>query len=183
MSERADSEEAKLREQGGKQARAQIVAAKPGKAMKGGDPGQPPQVMWKVTLRVFPDDAGSFPAVIQTPYPRSAGGPPLGTLIGVLYDPKNHRSIAFDSTASTESWGSFQERAMERVLPPGTPTTPGPLVIAGGQVVSGGPAPAAPAPATSPPVAEQLEQLADLKERGVLTDAEFQAQKQKLLGG
>jgi len=28
----------------------------------------------------------------------------------------------------------------------------------------------------------QLERLAELKERGILTDAEFEAQKQKLLG-
>jgi hypothetical protein len=40
------------------------------------------------------------------------------------------------------------------------------------------PAPAAPAP---DPIA-QLTQLADLKERGLLTDAEFAAQKAKLLG-
>ncbi len=44
------------------------------------------------------------------------------------------------------------------------------------------PAPApAPAPAPQDPVA-QLEKLADLKDRGILTDAEFAAQKAKLLG-
>jgi len=178
-----DPQEAKLRERGGKPARAQIVQAKPGKTVKGGDPGQPPQVMWKLTLRVYPEDAGSFQAVVQAPYPQSAGGPPLGSLIGVLYDPKKKSSIAIDSTASTESWGSFQQRAMERIVPPGTPVMQGPLVIAGGQVISGGPgAPAAPAAGSPPSVAEQLEQLADLKSRGVLTEAEFQTQKQKLLG-
>jgi len=44
--------------------------------------------------------------------------------------------------------------------------------------------PAAAAPAVSHPmdVASQLAKLADLKEKGYLTDEEFQAQKKKLLG-
>jgi uncharacterized Zn finger protein len=46
-----------------------------------------------------------------------------------------------------------------------------------------GPAPA-PAPAAAPQtdVVSQLQGLADLKAQGVLTDAEFQAQKAKILG-
>jgi hypothetical protein len=45
------------------------------------------------------------------------------------------------------------------------------------------PAPAAaPAPAPSVNVAEQLQQLAQLKDQGVLTEEEFAAQKAKLLG-
>lgn len=42
------------------------------------------------------------------------------------------------------------------------------------------PAPAAPAPAPTIPY-EQLNELASLKEKGILTDAEFEAQKAKLL--
>ncbi len=42
-------------------------------------------------------------------------------------------------------------------------------------------APAAPAGGSSVPI-EQLKQLAELKEQGVLTDAEFAAEKAKLLG-
>lgn len=42
------------------------------------------------------------------------------------------------------------------------------------------PAPAAPAPAVDP--VEQLSRLADLHDRGVLTDEEFAAQKARLLG-
>jgi membrane protease subunit (stomatin/prohibitin family) len=41
--------------------------------------------------------------------------------------------------------------------------------------------PPAPAPAAADPVA-QLKELAQLKDQGVLTEAEFQAQKAKLLG-
>ena len=45
------------------------------------------------------------------------------------------------------------------------------------------PAPApAPAPAPQTDVVSQLQGLADLKNQGVLTDAEFEAQKKKILG-
>lgn len=53
-----------------------------------------------------------------------------------------------------------------------------------------GPAEAAPAPATPAPAAagegstiEQLRQLGELKEQGILTEEEFAAQKAKLLAG
>lgn len=42
--------------------------------------------------------------------------------------------------------------------------------------------PAAPAPAASSPV-EQLKELAELKEQGILTEEEFAAQKAKILAG
>lgn len=44
------------------------------------------------------------------------------------------------------------------------------------------PAPAAPAPQAKPDVYGELLKLDDLRKRGVLTDAEFEAQKRKLLG-
>jgi Short C-terminal domain len=43
------------------------------------------------------------------------------------------------------------------------------------------PAPAA-APAAAPDPIQQLKDLADLKNQGILTDAEFTAQKAKILG-
>lgn len=166
----------KLRERGGLTARGLISAAKAGKEIKASDPGQPAQVMWKLTVRVFPDDRGPFNAVVKMPYPKQAGGPPIGSSVGVLYDPKDHNNVVIDQTAPTESWGTVQSKAMSRVMPPGAQVQQGPLVIAGGQVVM-------PPPTNQPAsVAEQLEQLAQLKERGVLTESEFQAQKQKLLG-
>ena len=42
--------------------------------------------------------------------------------------------------------------------------------------------PPAPAAAPAPDTISQLKQLAELKDQGILTDAEFQAQKTKLLG-
>jgi hypothetical protein len=45
----------------------------------------------------------------------------------------------------------------------------------------GAPPPAAPAPAASDPI-QQLKELGELHQQGVLTDEEFAAQKAKLLG-
>jgi hypothetical protein len=81
-----------------------------------------------------------------------------------------------DRSAATQSWGSVQATTQNRIVAQATGASG--LVIAGGQVIS--PAPAA-AP-ESPSVADQLAKLADLKNQGVLTEAEFQAQKEKLLG-
>jgi hypothetical protein len=44
------------------------------------------------------------------------------------------------------------------------------------------PPPASPAPAGADDLLDKLQQLGDLKDRGLLTDAEFQAQKARLLG-
>ena len=44
------------------------------------------------------------------------------------------------------------------------------------------PPPAAPAAAAAPSIIDQLTQLASLRDAGVLTEAEFNAQKAKLLG-
>src|SRR5437899_1274947 len=40
-----------------------------------------------------------------------------------------------------------------------------------------------PAAQAAPSVATELQRLADLRDRGVLTEEEFQAQKRKMLGG
>jgi hypothetical protein len=62
------------------------------------------------------------------------------------------------------------------------------VVMVNGKLVSGGglqvqPAAPAPAPAPAPVDAlDELGKLADLHDRGALTDAEFAAEKAKLLG-
>ena len=44
------------------------------------------------------------------------------------------------------------------------------------------PAPAAPPPSTEPSYLEELEKLGELREKGIITDAEFEAKKKELLG-
>ena len=43
-------------------------------------------------------------------------------------------------------------------------------------------APAAPAPAAGPSTIEQLKELGELRDQGILTEQEFAAEKSKLLG-
>jgi hypothetical protein len=44
------------------------------------------------------------------------------------------------------------------------------------------PAPAAPAPSEGPSYLEELEKLGELRDKGIITDAEFDAKKKELLG-
>jgi hypothetical protein len=52
----------------------------------------------------------------------------------------------------------------------------GPVVMVGGQQISGAPVAATPDPA------DEIAKLADRKDRGALTEAEFEAQKKRILG-
>jgi hypothetical protein len=173
-----------LRASGGKPARAMITAAKSGKKLK----ADPNQIVWKVTLHVTPDDAGPFDAVLQLPYSARGGGPSLGSLIGVVYDPHNHSKLAVDPNADTASWGQVQAGMMQHIVDQAM-HRPGTSVFAGGQWIGGNSPVAQPAAAAAPPaaapsggLADELERLATLRDQGTLTDAEFQAQKAKLLG-
>ena len=61
---------------------------------------------------------------------------------------------------------------------------PPPDAVAPPQEADAPPAPDAPAPGVlSPEAIEQLKQLAELRDQGILTEEEFSAQKAKLLGG
>jgi len=170
-----------LRASGGKPARALISEAKSGRKWK----ADPSQIVWKVTMRVMPDDAGPFNATIQAPYPATGGGPSLGSLVGVVYDPRNTSKVAIDPTAPAESWGQVQAAQQNHVVEQAMSQSAGGAIFTGGRWIQGGPA-AQPGSAAAPPdsssVASELEKLASLRDRGTLTDAEFQAQKAKLLG-
>jgi hypothetical protein len=172
-----------LRANGGKPGRALISEAKSGRKWK----EDPNQILWKVTMRVMPEDTGPFNATIQVPYPKTQGGPSLGSLVSVLYDPRDHSKVAIDPGAPTESWGEVQAALQNHTIQEAmSKSKGGAAIFAGGRWVSGGP-PAAPAaapaaPAASPSLATELEKLASLRDHGALTDAEFQAQKAKLLG-
>ncbi len=174
-----------LRASGATPARALISEAKSGRKWK----ADPSQIVWKVTMRVMPEDTGPFNATIQVPYPASQGGPSLGSLVSVLYDPRDHSKVAIDPTAPTESWGQVQAAQQNHIVEQAmSQSAGGAAIFTGGRWIQGGPA-AAPASAAAPPstgqsssLAGELEKLASLRDSGALTDAEFQAQKAKLLG-
>jgi uncharacterized membrane protein YdbT with pleckstrin-like domain len=67
-----------------------------------------------------------------------------------------------------------QRRDRQAMPAPAAPSAP---------AASGPSTPPAPSGASAPNVTTELERLADLRARGVLTEEEFQAQKAKILGG
>jgi hypothetical protein len=111
-----------------------------------------------LTLRVEPDDAPPFDAETSA-WLRDR---PLW-VVGVLYDPSDHRKVVLDWSPEAQSAAVQESLLRGQLLGPLTPK------------------PANPAPKADDPL-DRLSKLADLHERGALTDAEFEAEKHKLLG-
>jgi hypothetical protein len=207
----AERLEKKLRDGGGKTAPAQITEAKPGHMAisSGGDAAQQvasAHVNWRLKLRVTPDGEAAFDAEVKEPYPEMGGGPSVGSTVGVLYDPNDHSKLVVDHSAAgqatmlagsmsptakaqMESMGgepaedlmseaisdpaAFREKMQERA----TQLAANATAFMGSANVQGLPGATAP---VDP--ADEIAKLADLRDRGALTDAEFQAQKKKILG-
>jgi hypothetical protein len=84
------------------------------------------------------------------------------------------RTAAVAGTATAVSGGvrrRQERRWAEQEAPQGYP-----------QAAPPAPAPAGPPAAGGDSVIDQLKELGELKEQGILTDAEFEAQKAKVLG-
>ncbi len=122
-----------LRASGGKPGRALISEAKSGRKWK----ADPSQILWKVTMRVMPDDTGPFNVTIQVPYPATQGGPSLGSLVSVLYDPRDHSKVAIDPAAPTESWGEVQAAQQNHIIQQAmSQSSGGAAIFAGGRWIS-----------------------------------------------
>ena len=144
-------------------------------------------------LRVEPEGEPPFEAELSQAFPGIA--PLTGSQCRVVYDPADRSKIVVID-GSVHPPGITHEQALrsealraeyEAAAANGTVAELvrakkaaalrgelGGITIAGGQILSGGSAP-------QPTVVDQLSKLADLHDRGALTDAEFEAQKAKLL--
>jgi len=168
---------------------------------------------WDLTIRVkFADGSTEdyerhlTAALRRGLNPPFAPTPEVGTILPVRFDAKDRSRVEIDKAALLEASGTAGDPAPAAVGDDDA-LVAGPLadilrqaqqdpqglrerlqaqaggasvlVIGpdGGSVPLGGPAPA------PVDVADQLAKLADLHDRGVLTDEEFDAQKRKLLGG
>ena len=148
----------------------------------------------KVTVTVQPDSGEPF----ETSFSQAFTGmrPLKGWQCKVIYDPKDRSRIAVleDSItppgidhARAERASQMRSEAMaaassgdmaeyiESVKARAQSGELGGVTIVGGQMISPG------APASKPDIVDQLTKLDQLRARGVLTDAEFAAQKAKLL--
>lgn len=167
--------EKRLRKGAGKTARAMIVDAKKGHwvSSTGGNESQlanSAKVTWTLTLRVTPDGEPPFDATVKEAF-RAGGRPTINDDIKVLYDPQDHSKVVIDHTPMTDAERmERRRRAAEKAL-------------AQGHTASASPFSRASAPASHPAVnvADELEKLATLRDRGVLTELEFETQKRKIL--
>ncbi|HSO97035.1 MAG TPA: SHOCT domain-containing protein [Acidimicrobiia bacterium] len=141
-----------------------------------------------LTLQVAPDGEAPFEVVLKETYPEMSGGPTVGSAVGVLYDPNDHSKVVVDpstaglaarvagtmSPASRAAFeqsggGSAEELLQDRITDP----------AAFQQRLQQRAATAAPAERDP---ADEIAKLADLRDRGALTDEESQTQKKKVLG-
>jgi hypothetical protein len=144
--------------------------------------------MCRLELRVTPPGEPPFETTIRT---RVNSFHYTGDTIEVLYDPADHDKVAFDYEADARA-----AMASARSPAPAAPSALAPLDPELQQLMdleeaertggSGPPASAsAPAPASGAAAADQriaqLQQLSDLHSRGDLTDAEFAAEKARVL--
>ena len=101
-------------------------------------------------------------------------GAPQAPAAGLAGDGLGGDGLADILRQATENPEALREQLLARAQGSGASAF---VLTEGGLTPLGGAA-----PQQQPDVADQLGKLADLRDRGVLTAAEFQAQKQKLLG-
>jgi hypothetical protein len=188
--------EHKLAEQGGTVAWATVISAKHqwDSSSNSGVSAFSANVTehMKVTLNVQPDDEPAFEATLHQAF--SGASPMDGWQVKVIFDPADHSKIAIQedqifppgishdrlergaeirseaiAAANSGNMAEFVEQMKAKAMRGELNVQGTPLVIS-----------AAGVPA-KPDVADQLTKLADLRDRGVLTDDEFAAQKAKLL--
>ena len=141
----------------------------------------------KVRLRVEPEGGAPYEVTTRLRVQQSAI-PYTGQSLGVLVDPRDPEKIVLD-----ESMGGLLAGANLRPDQVASIEAASELARAGASPeqitarineirAAAGRPPAQTVGATAPDPVAQLERLADLRDRGVLSDDEFSAQKAKILG-
>ena len=198
--------EQKLREGGGRQAWATVLESERQWASSGGfntAPGQAGSmtIHQRLKLRVGPDGAAPFECTVKQVFNDTKGWhiPEEGYSVKVLCDPDDESKVVIDLESMPVAPGfdrdealARHQRVMERASDPearrkwqeeqanaaaqmqAATAMQQMLATQYAQPAGGGAAPDV--------VADQLTKLADLRDRGVLSDAEFQTQKARLLG-
>jgi phage baseplate assembly protein gpV len=198
--------ERKLKEHGGSQAWATVLDSRKEWASTGGgnvSPGQAGSITihQALKLRVEPDGEAPFEASVKQVFNDSHGWPipQEGWSVAVIYDPNDHSKVVIDLEqmpvmpgADRDEAVARHERAMVWAQDPAAQRQQIEAMkadaVAKAQAAAGlqeTVAAAFSAPQTGAPGAntvDQLTKLADLRDRGVLSDAQFEALKTKLIG-
>ncbi|HEX6476085.1 MAG TPA: SHOCT domain-containing protein [Acidimicrobiales bacterium] len=183
--------ERSLEESGGQTAWATVLEVKQWSSSGGANmaPGQSGSFTHhcKIRLRVEPEADPAFEATIHQEF-RDARGetPPIeGWKVGVIYDPADHSKVIIDESKNqirpglTNVQADESQTRREKLVALASDPAALQQYIQESTAMATTQGHAAPVIDT----ADQLTKLADLLDRGVLTQAEFDAQKAKLLGG
>lgn len=142
------------------------------------------EIALKTHLRVQPEDEPEFEVKKRLSYPQLSV-PSAGQTVPVIYDPEDHDKIIVDySTAGQEqaalSAAGIDADSLGDLMNQAAALQQAALQAQQGQ--AGMPGMTQPAGPAQPDPVGQLERLAALKEKGALTEAEFEAEKAKILG-
>ncbi|OBG54510.1 MULTISPECIES: SHOCT domain-containing protein [unclassified Mycobacterium] len=159
------------------------------------------EVRWKLLLRVTPEGEAPFDASVTALLPQLSPPRP-GLRLAVLYDPKDHSRVQLDHRPAATADAAIDAVTAARPDLAGAQVMGMPMTDVIRRAISdptafreemmrrgaemqqqafGAAMPAPAAQARQDPI-ERLERLAALKERGLLTDEEFEQQKRKILG-
>jgi hypothetical protein len=197
--------ERKLKEHGGKRAWATVLESEREWASTGGanvSPGQAGSmtIHQQLKLHVEPEGETPFESTVKQVFNDSYGWhiPQEGYSVAVIYDPDDHSKLVIDLEAMPVAPGVDRDEASarhERAMAMQDPEARRQQIeemkakaLAQAQSASGmqemiaKASPPAPGATAGPDVADELTKLADLRDRGVLSAAEFEVQKAKLLG-
>jgi hypothetical protein len=166
------------------------------------------EVMLKTKLRVEPEDEPAFEVEERFRYPQLSI-PSVGSRLAVIYDPSDHDRVMIDRSPEgvatqfanvpglqgtdlqglmatvQEAQSQTQDpQELARILQQQLGTNVNVSQQDSSGVTFGSPTGGfgAPAPAPEEDPVDKLAKLAELREKGMLTDAEFQSQKARILG-
>lgn len=198
--------ERKLKEHGGKQAWATVLESNKEWARTGGVNAAPGQagsitVHQALRLRVEPDGEAPFEAAVKQVFNDSRGWqiPQEGWSVKVIYDPSDQSKVVIDLETMPGGPGVDRDEALARheqalawMQDPAAGRQQIEAMKADAAAKAQGAAAlqetvtaafASPqAGAAGATAVDQLTKLADLRDRGVLSDAQFEALKTKLIG-
>lgn len=185
-------------EENGRRAPATVVSiAERGMAVTNGAEGvvSNTELMLKTTLRVEPPGEPAFEVTKRIRYPQLSV-PSAGMRVNVLFDPDDHDEVIIDSSVTGAGpvkdvgalLGAVQAAQQQNAGDPMAMAAAVRASLAAQGITAAVSTSSQELPMTfgaPSPEADrlsQLEKLGKLHEQGILTDAEFQAEKQKILG-
>jgi hypothetical protein len=178
-------------EEGGVRAQAKVLEiAEKGMAVTSGAEGVVANttLALKAKLEITPPDGTPAFEVTERFRFSQFAVPSAGDTLAVIYDPDDHDKVILDESPQAVQGAALAGAGLDVNAIQQAIESAQQWQQQAGQAAQGGPpiqfvggAPQAPAPAAPDPVA-QLEKLQALREKGALTDAEFETEKAKILG-